>query len=159
MKLVAAPLIFYIDPGKMWFAIKPMEPEGLLFYEYMELSASMVDQGKFESVQSKIIKRFSKEEQVSVELIEPRDFTACCTAEDDRVPFPPRVEAFKIQAAAEKKLNEILACPFTAHPITKMLCDSLKDKGDPFDLNDLQYIDSLHEIVLEKAKVKHDESD
>jgi hypothetical protein len=147
-----------MDLGKRWFAVKPIEPRGPMFYEFQSISSRLVN-GPGDNIYDAIVKRVSTGESIAITEVHPKHFATYLDPEDDGVPFPPKAEALKIQILAEKKLDEILASPFVTHAVTKMLVTSLKEKGDPFDLNDLQYIDSLHEIMLDKAGVKHDESD
>lgn len=159
MKFVIVPLDFYMDVGKRWFAVKPTDPKGPMFYEFQTIHASLMDVNPGDTIYSKIVKIVSTGQSVTVIEVNPIDFTNYLDPEDKMIRLPPQVESERIQKNAEKKLDEILASAFVTHQVNKHLCEALKESGDFFSQKDLQYIDSLHEIMLEKEGVKHDESD
>lgn len=160
MKVVVIPLHMYIDLGKNWYVVKPIEPVAPMFYEFAPISAKLMDVNPGDSIERKILNRVYNGESVTIIPVnDPTEFQKYLTEGDDKVPFPPHEQAETVQLAAEKKLDEILASPFVTHQVTKNLCEALRQNGDFFSHKDIQYIDSLYEIMLDKAGVKHDESD
>lgn len=67
MKVIVTPLHFYMDLGKIWYAVKPIEPLGKLFFEYNTLIASMQDTLSGNNFLKKLHKRFPNQ-QIDIEF-------------------------------------------------------------------------------------------
>jgi hypothetical protein len=94
IEVVIAPLRYYMDPGKIWYAVKPTSPNGTIFFVSVTLHARLVtsvaDVGMREMTKQVLQKmNLSDECFVRFQEVEPEMFGTYCDEGDRNVKFDP----------------------------------------------------------------------
>ena len=86
---------YYMDLGKLWYAVKPISPKGSMFYVYATLSTNLARTqdiiGELNSQISEKLK-LNPEDRIYMKTTEPQEFYEYLTEDDKKLQINPKPE-------------------------------------------------------------------